>query len=146
MATRSPSSKSPKEAPSAASTADSGSPEFFGKPDENALRPADVAQPVRGLVLDHVTADEMRTVLDQPVERVIDVIHCEHHSEVAEGVHRGIPMIGDHLRRDEARELEPPVAVRRAHHGDLNGLVAQAGDATCPPALDHALAFQLEAE
>ena len=73
-------------------------------------------------------------------------VDCEHHSEIPQGVHRGVPMIGDHLRRDEARELEPPVAVRRAHHGDLDGLIAQAGDAPCPLALDHASAFQLEAE
>jgi len=45
----------------------------------------------------------MRTVLDQPVEHVVDVLHREHHPEVAQGVHRGIPMIGDDLRRGFSR-------------------------------------------
>src|SRR5436190_1606570 len=44
-----------------------GSAEFLGEPDENAFRASDVAEPVRGLVLDHLTADEMRAVFDQPV-------------------------------------------------------------------------------
>jgi hypothetical protein len=38
------------------------------------------------------------------------------------------------------------VAVRGAHHGDLDALVAQAGDAPCPLALDEALPLELEAE
>ena len=44
-------------------------------------------------------------------------------------------MIRDGRRREKAGELEPAVAVRRAHHGDLDALVAQAGDA---PALTRA--------
>ena len=52
-------------------------------------------------------------------------------------------MIGDYLRREEAREFEPAVAVRGAHHGDLDALVAQAGDAPCPLALDQRSPFEL---
>jgi hypothetical protein len=36
--------------------------------------------------------------------------------------------------------------VRGAHHGDLDALVAQAGDAPCPLALDQGSPFELEAE
>jgi hypothetical protein len=118
----------------------------LGESDENAFGPGYVAEPVCGLVLGHLTADEIRTVVDQPVERVVDVVHGEHHTEVAQGVHRGVPVISDHLRHKEARELEPAVAVRRAHLGDLVVLVAQAGDAPCPLALDVSSAFELEAE
>ena len=49
-------------------------------------------------------------------------------------------MVGDHRRRKEARKLEAAVAVRRAHHGDLHALVAQAGDAPCPFSFHDALA------
>src|SRR5262249_25373793 len=44
------------------------------------------------------------------------------------------------------RQLEPAVAVRRAHHRDLDLLVAEAGDPPCPFSFDHRLPLQLEAE
>jgi len=34
-------------------------------------------------------------------------------------------MIRDDRRREEPGELQPAVAVRRAHHGNLNALIAQ---------------------
>jgi hypothetical protein len=36
-------------------------------------------------------------------------------------------VIGDDRRREKARELDPAVAVRRSHHGDLDALVADSG-------------------
>ena len=38
-------------------------------------------------------------------------------------------MIRDGRRPEEAGELEPAVAVRRAHHGNLDALIAQSGSA-----------------
>jgi hypothetical protein len=38
------------------------------------------------------------------------------------------------------------VAVRRAHHGDLDALIAQSSDAPCPLSLNRCLPFELEAE
>ena len=84
---------------------------------------ADVAEPVDVFVLDYL-ADELRAVLGEPGERLVEVVHGEHDAQVAESVHRGVPVVGDHGRREEARELEPAVAVRRAHHGDLDALIA----------------------
>src|SRR5579862_5903735 len=55
-------------------------------------------------------------------------------------------MIGDHRRRNESRQLDPIMAVGRAHHGYLNALVAQSSDAPCPLPFNHGLAFELEAE
>ena len=55
-------------------------------------------------------------------------------------------MIGDHRRREKPRELEPAVAVRRAHHGDLDLLVVKSGDASCPLSLYRASSFELEAQ
>src|SRR4051812_49195324 len=55
-------------------------------------------------------------------------------------------MISDRRRREKSGELEPAVAVRRTHHGDLDALVAQSGDAPCPLPFDRELPFELEAE
>ena len=38
------------------------------------------------------------------------------------------------------------MAVRRAHHGDLDALVAQSSDAPCPLSFHHGSPFELEAE
>jgi hypothetical protein len=51
--------------------------ELLGDPDEKSFGAADVAEPIRVLVLNHF-ADELRAALAQPSERVIDVVHGEH--------------------------------------------------------------------
>ena len=56
------------------------SAEFLGEPDEQAFGPADVAEPIRVFVLDHVAADELRTVLPEPGERLVDVVDSEHYA------------------------------------------------------------------
>src|SRR5207302_7889286 len=116
------------------------------QPDEKSFRSADVAEPIRVLVLDHFEAFKLCTVLAEPDERLVDVVHGKHDAEVAQSVHWGVPVIGDHRRRDKSRELEPAVVVWRAHHGDLNALVAQSSDAPCPLAFYHGSPFELEAE
>src|ERR687885_1307613 len=123
-----------------------GLAEFLSEPDEKAFRPADVAEPIRIFVLDHFAADELRAVLTEPGERLVDVVHGEHDAQVAESVHRGVSVIGDHRRREKTRELEPAVAVRRAHHRDLDALAAQSSDAPRPVSFDHGSSFELEAE
>src|SRR4051794_13765992 len=55
-------------------------------------------------------------------------------------------MICDGRRREEARELEPAVAVRRAHHGNLDALIAQSSDTSGPFSFDHGPPFELQAE
>jgi len=55
-------------------------------------------------------------------------------------------VIGDRRRREKSRELEPAVAVRRAHHGDLDALVAESSDAPCPLSFDRCSPLELESE
>jgi hypothetical protein len=55
-------------------------------------------------------------------------------------------VIGDRRRREKSRDLEPAVAVRRAHHGGLDAHVAQSSDALCPISFDRGSPFELEAE
>src|SRR5437868_6435248 len=121
------------------------SAEFLREPYEKSSGPADVAEPIRVFVLDHL-ADELRAVLAEPAERLVDVVHGEHDAQIAESVHRGVPVIGNRNRGEKSRELEPSVAVRRSHHGDLDALVSQSSDAPSPLSFDRGLAFELEAE
>ena len=58
------------------------SAEFLGESDEKPFRPADVAEPIRVFIPDHF-AYELRTVLAEPLERVIDIVYGEHHAQVA---------------------------------------------------------------
>src|ERR687884_144123 len=55
-------------------------------------------------------------------------------------------MIRDDRRREEAGELEPAVTVRRAHHGNLDALIAQSSDTSGPFSFDRGPPFELEAE
>ncbi|ESZ11937.1 hypothetical protein X737_29155 [Mesorhizobium sp. L48C026A00] len=55
-------------------------------------------------------------------------------------------MICDDRRREEAGELEPAVAVRCAHHGNLDTLIAQSSDTSGPFSFDRGPPFEFEAE
>src|SRR5215467_2244201 len=55
-------------------------------------------------------------------------------------------MIRDDRRCEEAGELEPAVAVRRAHDGNLDALIAQSSDTSGPFSFDRGPPFELEAE
>jgi hypothetical protein len=55
-------------------------------------------------------------------------------------------VIRDSRRREEAGELEPAVAVRRAHHGNLDALISQPSDTSGPLSFDRGPSFELEAE
>src|SRR5437588_10925795 len=55
-------------------------------------------------------------------------------------------MIRDGRRREEAGELDPAVAIRRAHHGNLDALIAQPSDTSGPFSVDGGPPFEVEAE
>src|SRR6185312_1844531 len=124
----------------------SDSARFLGQPDEKPFRSANVAEPIYVLVLDHFAADKLCAVLAEPGECLVDVVYGKHDAQVAQSVHWSVPVISDHRRRDKLREFEPTVAVWRAHHGNLNALVAQSSDAPCPLAFYHDAPFEFEAE
>src|SRR5213596_2314333 len=128
-----------------ADVAAAGSAEAFCQPDQNALGAPHVAEAIHVFVLDHFV-DELRAVLAEPGERIVEVVHREHDAEVAESVDRGVPVIGDRRRREKSREFDPAVALRRTHHGELDALVEQSSDAPCPVSFDHGSPFEFEAE
>jgi hypothetical protein len=69
--------------PSVTSTSvTSTSVEFLGQADEKPFRPADVAEPIRILILDYFTY-ELSATLAKPVKRLVDVVNREHDAEVA---------------------------------------------------------------
>jgi hypothetical protein len=55
-------------------------------------------------------------------------------------------MVRDDRRLEEAGKLDPAVAVRRAHHGNLDALVAQSSDTSGPFSFDRGPPFELEAK
>jgi hypothetical protein len=82
--------------------------------------------------LDHITTDQLRAVLAQPDERVVNIVHGEHDAQIFERVHRSVAMICNNVRREKLQEFESAVSVRRVHHGDLDALLAEAGDPPRP--------------
>ena len=58
------------------------SAKFLGEPDEKPFRPADVAKPIRVLILDNL-AYELRAAVEKPSKCLVDVVCGEHDSEVA---------------------------------------------------------------
>ena len=73
--------------------------------------------------------DDLGAVFLEPRQRLVEVVHGEHDSQVAQRVHRGGSMVGNDGRRDEARELDGAVAVRHPQHGHLDALAAHPSDA-----------------
>ena len=53
------------------------SPDFLGKPDKKSFRPADVAETIHVLILDHF-AHELRATLLEARQHVINIIDGEH--------------------------------------------------------------------
>ena len=104
------------------------SADLLGQPDEDALGASDVAEPIYVFVLDHFV-DELRAVSRSRARVSSRSSTANMTPEVAEGVRRRVPVIGDHRRREKSREFDPAVAVRHTHHGDLDALVAQPSDA-----------------
>ena len=52
------------------------SAELLGESDEKPFRPADVAEPIRVLILNHF-AHELRAAPAEPLERLIEIVYCE---------------------------------------------------------------------
>ncbi len=55
-------------------------------------------------------------------------------------------MIRDGRRREEVGVSEPAVAVQRAHHGNLDALIARSSDTPGPFSFDRNPSFEFEAE
>lgn len=117
----------------------------MGEPDEEPFRSADVAEPIRILILDNF-AYELRAAVEKPSKRLVDVVHGEHDSEVSKRVYWSGAVICDGSRCEEAGELDTAVAIRRTHHSNLDALAGQAGDTSRPFSFDCGPPFELETD
>ena len=93
--------------------------QLLSQPDKQSFRSPDITQPVRILILNKI-ADELGSMLFQPGKHLVNVLHREHHPQIAQCVYRGPPVIFDRTRFEESRDLQPAVAIRSDHHGDLD--------------------------
>jgi len=55
-------------------------------------------------------------------------------------------VIRDGRRAEKTGQLEPAVAIRRAHHGNLDALIAQSSDTSGPFSFDRGAPFEFKAE
>lgn len=88
----------------------------------------------------------MRAAPRQSLVQVADMFSSEHDAEVNPTRLSGIPVITNDIRREEAGELELAVAIRCAHHGNLDMLTATSSDASGSFSIDHRPPFEVEAE
>src|SRR5262252_1560163 len=119
------------------------SPELLGKRNDDALRAADVAEPVPVLILGYF-AYELGAMGAQPREDILNVVDGEHDATYAQRVHRCVLRFSsDRRRRVELVQLNPTVAVRGPHHRNLASNVLEPNDTIHPTPLDGHLALQL---
>src|SRR5215217_7660484 len=101
------------------------SAELLGQSDDDALGATQEAEPVDVLVLRDLS-DEFRTVAAQAGNDVVDVLDGEHDAAYAQRVRRRALGLGsDRRRRVELRQLNPAVAVRGPHHGEVGTNVVE---------------------
>src|SRR6266568_9049934 len=91
------------------------SAELLAQSDDDAFRPADVAKPIRVLILDHF-AYQLGPVGEHARDDSVDVFDGEHDATDAQRVHRRVhgPK-PDRVGRVELVELDATVAVRGPH-------------------------------
>src|SRR6476469_7981147 len=108
------------------------SAELLSQSDDDALRATQEAEPVAVLVLRDL-ADEFATVAAQAGNDVVDVIDSEHDAAYAQRVRRrALRLSSNGRRRVELRKLNPTVAVRSPHHGDVGTDVVEPNDLARP--------------
>src|SRR3954465_15916228 len=112
------------------------SAELFGQSDDDAFRATQEAEPVAVLVLRDLV-EEFGTVAAQAGNDVVDVVDSEHDAAYAQRVRRRVFRLGsDRRRRVELRQLDPAVAVRGPHHGDVGTDAVEPDGTARPVALD----------
>jgi hypothetical protein len=120
------------------------SAELLGQPDENALRAADVTEPILLLVLLQF-ANEFGAMGAQADKDILDSLDSEHDATYAQRVRRRVFRLNAGRRRPlEPHQLKPAVTVRGPHHRDVDSDAVEADDTVCPTSLDLRLALQLQ--
>src|SRR5262245_56245004 len=117
--------------------------ELLGKRNDDALRAADVTEPVHVLILGYF-AYELSAMGAQAREDILNVVDGEHDATYAQRVHWCVLRLSsDRRRRVELVQLKPTVAVRGPHHRNLASNILQPNDTVHPTPLHGHLALQL---
>src|SRR5207249_6861017 len=120
--------------------------DLLAQSDDDAFRPADVAKPIRVLVLHHF-AYQLGPVGEQARDDSVDVFDGEHDATDAQRVHRRVHRPKpDRVGRVELVELDATVAVRGPHQREGGANVLEPDQAVDRRSVDLRLAFELEAE
>ena len=119
--------------------------DLFCQPDEDSFWAVDVAEPVDVFVIHHL-ANQLRAVWFELFEDRVEVVHVEHHAEVAEGVDGRSSVVFDDGGAVELAEFQAAMAVRCDHHRDFDRLIPQPCDAPGPLAFHHHSALQSHPE
>src|SRR2546421_8719780 len=120
--------------------------DLLAQSDDDAFRPADVAKPIRVLILHHF-AYQLGPVGEQARDDSVDVFDGEHDATDAQRVHRRVHgSKPDRVGRVELVELDATVAVRGPHQREGGANVLEPDQAVDRRSLDLRLAFELEAE
>ena len=105
----------------------------------------DLFRPIHVLILNNFS-DELRAAATESGDSIVNVLHGEHDAEVAESVYWGAAMVCHHRRCEEAGQLEPAMAVRGTHHGNLDAHAGQTGDAICPVSFNRGASLEFKAK
>jgi hypothetical protein len=117
--------------------------ELFCQPNKKPFGSADIAEPIRVLVLNHL-ANQLGAMPAEPGYHFVNVFNREHDTQVAERVHRCSTVVRDSGRGKKSRNLEPAVTIGGNHHSNLYALSAQSRNATSPFTFDYESPFELQ--
>jgi len=120
-------------------------PQLLSETDENSFRATYVAKPVHVLVVDDLIYDRCSKVPEFP-QRFIKIRYREHDAQIAERIDRCKPVIRGNGRSVEVGQLNATMTVRSAQHCNLDSLVSNSCNTSCPLTLDHRPTFKSEAE
>ena len=120
--------------------------DFLGQRDDDAGRASHIAESILVPVLDHL-ADELGAAGMQARHDVVNVFDRKHDLPKAQSVWRGVHWLSlDQIRIAELRQLNPPVAVRSPHHGDVGLHACKPAKAINRRPLDRHLPLKRQAE
>src|SRR5215469_5340632 len=111
------------------------SAELLGQRDDDALRAADVTEPILVLVLRQL-ANEFGAMGVQAGNHVFNVFDSEHDATYAQCVRRCVfRLSADRRRPVELHQLKPAMAVRGPHHYDVDSDTVEPDDPVRPRSL-----------
>jgi hypothetical protein len=122
------------------------STEFFGKPHEDTLWPADETQPINVLILRDLP-NEFSAMLAEARDDIVDVLDGKHDPPYSQSIDRRVLRLASNRGRTvELRELDFPTSIWSWQQGDLAPDVLEGEHLIHPASFDLRLPRQLHAK